>query len=246
VKPKVAFFDFACCEGCQLDALNLTEQQLLDLLAAVDIVEFREVKTEQAEHYDIAFVEGSVTRADDVPRLKDIRERADILVALGACAHIGGVNCLKNLKPLDEQMHTVYGEAASDYDTARTQPIDRFVEVDAYIPQCPINTQEFLRTVTDLLQGIQPRLPNYPVCVDCKMAGNICVYERGGTCVGPITRAGCGAICVTAGRRCWGCRGVIDNPNDNAQKEILEKAGLSVEDVMERFNIYLACREETS
>lgn len=246
MKPNVAFFDFACCEGCQLDALNLNEQQLVDLLGAVNIVEFREVKTGKAEHYDIAFIEGSITRETDIPRIEDIRARSDLVVALGACACIGGVNCLKNLTPLDDAMRTVYGDAASDYDTAAARPIDRVIAVDAYVPGCPINTEEFLRTVTSLLLGVVPRLPNYPVCVECKMAGNICVYERGGTCVGPIIRAGCGAICVTAGRHCWGCRGVVDDPNENAQRDILLGAGLSVDEAVERFNIYLACREESS
>jgi coenzyme F420-reducing hydrogenase gamma subunit len=124
--------------------------------------------------------------------------------------------------------------------------VSAVVEVDHAIPGCPINGEEFRQAVATLLLGATPRLPNYPVCVECKMAGNVCIFEKGETCVGPITRAGCAAVCVSAGRRCWGCRGVVEDPNVNAQKEILHEAGLSVEDVFERFRIYFACREEPS
>ncbi len=244
-RPKVAFFDFTCCEGCQLDALNLTEEQAIALLDAVEIVEFREVKTGRADAYDIAFVEGSVAREADVARLKDIRERSKTVVALGACAHIGGVNCLRNAVPADEALREVYGDAAKDYDVLdAVLPIDAVIPVDHVIPGCPINTDEFARTVADLVLGKEPRLPNHPVCVECKMAGNVCVFEKGETCIGPITRAGCNAICVTAGEHCWGCRGLVDDPNVDAQREILDEAGLTVEQILEEFRIYLSCGRE--
>lgn len=246
MKPKVAFFDFTCCEGCQLDALNMTGDQLASLLDAVDIVEFRETKTGTADHYDIAFVEGSISRDAEIPRLRGIRERAEVLVALGACACIGGVNCLKNAFEPEDALRRVYGDDAVHYDTIPARPIDAVVAVDHYLHGCPINGEEFRRTVADLLLGVTPRVPNYPVCVECKMAGNVCVFERGGSCVGPIIRGGCNAVCVTAGRHCWGCRGLVDDPNVNAQKEILERAGLDVEEVLEKFRIYLSCRKEAS
>ncbi|UCF09313.1 MAG: NADH:ubiquinone oxidoreductase [Candidatus Bipolaricaulota bacterium] len=244
-KPGVAFFDFTCCEGCQLDALNLTEDQIMDLLRAVEIVEFREVKTGGCESYDISFVEGSIAREEDADRLRDIRERSKTVIALGACAHIGGVNCLRNLVPADAALQEVYGDAAGDYDILDTVlPIDAVIDVDYVIPGCPINPEEFARTVADLLLGKEPRLPRHPVCVECKMAGNLCVFEKGQTCVGPITRAGCKAICVTAGRHCWGCRGLVDDPNIDAQREILDDAGLTVEQILEEFRIYFSCGKE--
>ncbi|MCK5247020.1 NADH:ubiquinone oxidoreductase [Candidatus Bipolaricaulota bacterium] len=238
MKPQVAFFDFTCCEGCQLDTLNIEGQDLVDLLDAVDIVEFREVATGKAEHYDIAFVEGSITRESEIDRLKDIRNRADVVIALGACAHIGGVNCLKNHLPMEEALTIVYGDDAKYYDTLPARPIHEVIPVDFSVPGCPINTVELLRIVKELLLGKTPEIPNHPVCVECKMAGNICVFERGKTCLGPVIRAGCNAICVTAGRYCWGCRGLVDDPNLDAQKEVLAKYGLTVESVVEKFKIY--------
>jgi sulfhydrogenase subunit delta len=238
MRPKVAFFDFTCCEGCQLDTLNIEGQDLVDLVSAIDIVEFREVATGAADHYDIAFVEGSISRESEIPRLKDIRERADVVIALGACAAIGGINCLKNHLPMDEALEIVYGDDAKYYDTIPARPISAVIPVDFIVPGCPINTAELLRIVKELLLGKTPELPNHPVCVECKMAGNVCVFERGETCLGPVIRAGCNAVCVTAGRHCWGCRGLVDDPNIDSQKDVLTKYGLTVDQVVEKFKIY--------
>jgi len=238
MKPRVAFFDFTSCEGCQLDALNLTPEELLDLIAAVDIVNFREAMTERSDDYDIAFVEGSITRESEIPRLQKIRKQAKILVAFGACASIGGINCLKNHLPMDEALKIVYGDDAKYYDTIPARPVHAVVPVDYYVRGCPPITAELLKVVKALLLGKKPDIPNYPVCVECKMAGNICVFERAMTCLGPVTRAGCGAICVTSGRHCWGCRGLVDDPNIDSEKEILKKYGLTVEQALEKFKIY--------
>jgi len=242
MKPKVAFFDFTSCEGCQLDVLNV-EAELLDLLAAVDIVNFREVKTEREDNYDIAFIEGSISRESEIPRLQKIRNQAKVLVALGACACIGGVNCLKNSLPMAEALRIVYKNDARYYDTMLARPIDAVVPVDYYVRGCPISTEEFLKVTKALLLGKKPEIPNYPVCVECKMAGNVCVFERGMFCLGPVIRAGCNAICVTSGRYCWGCRGLVDDPNLDSEKEILHKYGLTVDQVMERFSIFNAYQE---
>jgi sulfhydrogenase subunit delta len=238
MKPKVAFFDFASCEGCQLDSLHLNPEEVLGLVGAVDIVSFREVMTERTENYDIAIVEGSITRESDIPRIKQIRAQAKILIALGACAAIGGVNCLKNHLPMEEAMRIVYGNDAKYYDTIPARPLNAIVPVDYYIRGCPIQPAEFLKVVTALLLGKKPEIPNYPVCVECKMAGNVCVFERGLTCLGPVTRAGCKAICINAGRHCWGCRGLVDEPNTASEKSILIKYGLTVEQVIEKFKIF--------
>ena len=129
MKPRVAFFDFTSCEGCQLDAVNLTGEELLALVGAIDIVNFREVKTDRSDEYDIAFIEGSICREEEIERLKIIRERAKTLVALGACAVTGGVNCLKNRFPMDEAMKTVYGASASLYNTIPARPVNAVVPV---------------------------------------------------------------------------------------------------------------------
>jgi len=243
VKPKVAFFDFTGCEGCQLEALNLDGQELLDLLNAVDIVNFREVKTEREDNYDIAFVEGSISRESEIPRLQKIRNQAKIVVAFGACACIGGINCLKNNLPMEEALRIVYGEDAKYYDTIPARPINAVIPVDYYIRNCPPITSELLKVIKAILLGKKPDIPNYPVCTQCKMAGNVCVFERGMTCLGPVTRAGCDAICVTAGRHCWGCRGSVDDPNIDSEKDVLKKYGLTVDQIMEEFNLFSACQE---
>jgi sulfhydrogenase subunit delta len=236
-KPKVAFFDFASCEGCQLTVVD-SLQTYPELLGAVEIVNFREASSRREDDYLIAFVEGSVTRKQDEPRLKNIREHAAVLAALGACAHTGCVNTLKNLQPLDDVRRYVYGDKADWYPTYAARPISAVVEVDAIIPGCPIDRDEFVRVVKAVLVGKKPPVPDYPVCVECKLKGNVCMYHIGKTCLGPVTRAGCGAICPTYGDGCEGCRGLIPNPNE---------AGLTVEEIMKdlnMFNAYTAAEKE--
>ena len=242
MKPKIAFFDFASCEGCQLQVVNL-EAEMLDVIGAVEIVQFREAMTEKKDDYAIAFVEGSITREKDIPRLKKIREQAAVLVALGACATIGGVNCLKNYQPLPEVRKYVYGDKADWYETFAARPIDAVVPVDYYIHGCPIHKAEFVKVVKALLLGKKPEIPTYPVCVECKKAGNVCVFELGLTCLGPVTRAGCGAWCPTYRDNCVGCRGLVPDPNTNAEKEVLEKYGLTVEQAVGQFRIFLGYSE---
>jgi sulfhydrogenase subunit delta len=241
-KPKVAFFDFACCEGCQLTVID-SLQTHVDLLEAVEIVNFREASSRQEHDYQIAFVEGSITREQDEERLFRIREQADLVVALGACAHIGGVNALKNLHPLEDVRRWVYGDKAEWYDTYEARPISAVIEVDAVIPGCPIDREEFVRVVKALLVGKKPPIPDYPVCVECKKKGNVCVYELGRTCLGPVTRAGCDAICPTYGAGCEGCRGLIPHPNENAMKEVLDEAGLTLDEIMSQFTMFNTYRE---
>jgi sulfhydrogenase subunit delta len=242
MKPKIAFFDFACCEGCQLQVVNL-ETEMLDVIGAVDIVQFREAMTEKSDDYAIAFVEGSITREKDIPRLKKIREQAAVLVALGACATIGGVNCLKNFQPLDNVRKYVYGDKADWYETFAARPIDAVVPVDYYIHGCPIHKDEFVKVTKALLMGKKPEIPSYPVCVECKKAGNVCVFELGLKCLGPVTRAGCGAWCPSYRDNCVGCRGLVPDPNANAEKEVLQKYGLTVEQAIGQFRIFLGYSE---
>jgi coenzyme F420-reducing hydrogenase gamma subunit len=236
-KPKVAFFDFAGCEGCQLTVIDLLQTQL-DLIDAVEIVQFREAMSEKGEDYQIAFVEGSCTRPSDEERLRRIREQAEVVIALGACAHTGGVNALKNLKPLDQVRHCVYGDSADDYETYEARPISAVIKVDAFIPGCPIDREEFARVVKALLLGKRPPVPDYPVCVECKLRENVCLLLLGQPCLGPVTRAGCGAICPQYGLGCDGCRGLIPNPNENAMKDVLARAGLTVEEIQDRFTMF--------
>jgi coenzyme F420-reducing hydrogenase gamma subunit len=241
MKPRVAFFDFASCEGCQLQIANL-EEEILDLINIVDIVSFREVMKEHSDDYDIAFIEGSIMRPIDEKRLRKIRSRAKILVALGACAAIGGINKIRNQWTPENVKKEVYGDADiknNDYfDVFETKAVNEVVPVDYYIHGCPINRDEFKRVVTALALGKKPDIPNYPVCVECKKNENICLFELGEFCLGPITRAGCNAICPTNNAACDGCRGLLKEPQVECVKDILKRYNLTYEEMKSRSKIY--------
>jgi coenzyme F420-reducing hydrogenase gamma subunit len=227
---RVAIFDFACCEGCQLQIVNL-EEEILDLIDAVNVVEWREAMSEQSHEYEIAIIEGSITRPEDEKRLEIIRTRAKILIALGACAAIGGINKLKNNFDLAEVKRCVYGKAANmpHLSTSPTKAVDEVVKVDYKVHGCPIDRKEFTYVIRCLLMGKRPEIPEVPVCVDCKSRGNACLWDYGQVCLGPVIRAGCGARCPSWGFRCFGCRGYVDDPNVNAAKDVIERYGLTVD-----------------
>lgn len=241
-KPKVAFIEFTSCEGCQLTVID-SLQDHPELLDAVEIVRFREAMTEKANDYQIAFIEGSCTRPSDEPELKAIREQADIVVALGACAHLGGINAIRNRHDLDEVRQTVYGDKADWYETYPARPISAVIDVDAAIPGCPIDKKEFITAVTHLLQGRLPDIPDNPVCIECKLKGNVCVYQRGKTCLGPITLAGCDAICPTYGDGCEGCRGLVASPNIESMINVLDEHGMSKADIEAKMTLFLTYQQ---
>lgn len=243
-KPKVAFFDFACCEGCQLSAVDLTPAQLLELIDIIDIVEFREVMSEKYDSYDIAIVEGSITRDSDILRLKKIRERSKMLVTLGACSTIAGINALKNFQTKTEYQQDVYPDDPTKYETTTARAVGEIVDVDAFIPGCPIDTGEFIRVVKNLVLGKKPDIPEYPVCVECKRNENICVYEKGIQCLGPVIRAGCNARCPSFGGYCFGCRGMIPEPNLKSQQDIMQKYDLTFEKMLDKFKLFLERNRE--
>ncbi|MBN1126742.1 MAG: hypothetical protein JXA82_17185 [Sedimentisphaerales bacterium] len=245
-KPRVAIFDFACCEGCQLQIVNL-EEEILDLIGVVDVVEWREAMSEQSQEYDIALIEGSITRPEDEERIKEIRKRAKILVALGACATIGGVNKLKNNFDLDEVKTCVYGQDAGmpHLATGMTKAVDEVVPVDFKIHGCPIDRKEFTYVVRCLLMGKTPVIPDYPVCVECKAKENVCRWEYNEVCLGPIIRAGCGARCPSTNFRCFGCRGYVENPNVEAAKEVMDKYGLTIDDLKQKMELFGSKQEPT-
>jgi coenzyme F420-reducing hydrogenase gamma subunit len=223
------------------------EEEILDLLTVIDPVEWREAISNQSDEYDIAIVEGSITRPEDEERIKAIRERAGVLVALGACATIGGVNKLKNNFEIDDVKTTVYGgDAGMDQlETATVKALDEVVKVDFKIEGCPINPEEFTYVVRCLLAGKTPVIPNHPVCVECKMKENCCRYEYGEVCLGPITRAGCGALCPSNGFWCFGCRGYVKDANVQAAKEVMAQYGKTMEDLQEKMLLFGSGQEFT-
>ena len=236
-KPKVAFFDFTDCEGCQLQFANMGPA-LLEITQFVDIVNFREIMSETGQDYKIAFIEGSITTDNDVKRIKQIREKAKVIIALGACATIGGVNGIKNRVPLDVAKHRVYGGKGDTINTIATMPVHQVVKVDYFIHGCPVYIPEVLNVIKCVLTGKPYVVPNYAVCMECKMNENICLYEKDQECLGTVTRAGCNSWCVNNGNRCYGCRGLVDNPAVDGQKDILLKYGLKLEDILQHFTLY--------
>jgi coenzyme F420-reducing hydrogenase gamma subunit len=236
MKPKVAFFDFTGCEGCQLQVISLGEE-LLRVLGLIEVVNFREAISEKRDDYEIAIIDGALSTEEDIRRIKAIRQQADILITIGACACLGGINCLKNFYSKEAVLGGVYGRQAHYFDTIPARPIWAEVPVEYQVRGCPIDQGEFLRIITAVLTGQQPVIPNYPVCMECRSRENVCMYDKGQTCLGPVTRAGCGAICPSYGNFCWGCRGLVDDPNETSEKELLKKHGLSLEQILKAFRM---------
>ncbi len=242
MKPKIAFFEFTSCEGCQLTVVD-SLQDHPELLDVVEIVQFREAMTEKGEDYAIAFIEGSCTRPSDEARIREIRERATYVVTLGACAHLGGINSIRNRQELENVREYVYGEKKDWFDTYPARPIGAVIKVDAEIPGCPIDKKEFVTAVTHLLQGRMPYIPDYPLCIECKLKENVCMFLRGKTCLGPITRAGCDAICPTYGDGCEGCRGLVPNGNIVSLKNALRERGMTEEQIDAKMTMFLTYQQ---
>jgi coenzyme F420-reducing hydrogenase gamma subunit len=213
-KPKLAVFKFASCDGCQLSLLD-AEDELLAVAESVDIAYFLEARTqESAGPYDVGLVEGSVTTAHDAERIKQIRQQCKYLVTIGACATAGGIQALRNWGDVDEFLRVVY--ARPDYiRTLKTStPISDHVLVDFELRGCPINKKQLVELVSALLWGRKPKVPRHSVCVECKRRGTVCVaVAQGIACLGPVTQAGCGAICPSYNRECFGCYGPKEKPN---------------------------------
>lgn len=238
-KPKLAIFDLACCEGCQLQIVNL-EETILDLLDVVEPVEWREAMSEKSDTYDIALIEGSVTRPEDEERVQKIRDTASVVVALGACATTGGVNKLKNQFEMQDVRTCVYGGAADmpHLATMPTKSVSEVIKVDFEVHGCPVSKKEFAYIVRCLAVGKTPVVPTYPVCVECKKNENVCRFEYNEVCLGPITRAGCGAKCPTAGAWCFGCRGLVADPNVDAAKDVMDEYGKTMADLEDRLALF--------
>jgi len=213
-KPTLAVFKFASCDGCQLSLLD-AEDELLAVADAVEIAYFLEARTQQVGGpYDVGLVEGSVTTQHDAERIQEIRKQCGFLVTIGACATAGGIQALRNWTDVDDFITHVY--AHPEYiNTLRTSTaISDHVKVDFELRGCPINKYQLVELVAALVHGRKPRMPTYSVCVECKRRGTVCVaVARGIACLGPVTQAGCGAICPSYRRECFGCYGPKERSN---------------------------------
>jgi len=234
-RPRIGVFDFTGCEGCELQLAN-REESLAAFLGAVEIASFREVSSASDDDYDIAFIDGSISRVDEVARLKEIRERARVLVALGSCACFGGVNRLKNAYDPADANRIVYGDQPRD--TMPVRPVSEVVAVDLEIPGCPVSKDEVERIVQHLVFDVPYNFPVYPVCLECKQRYTVCMFDRGQLCLGPITRGGCNAPCPAGGLGCWGCRGPAADANLEEFLTIASEHGISESEVDERLGFF--------
>ena len=213
-KPKLSVWKFSSCDGCQLSLLDC-EEELLDVAGAVEIAYFLEASSATAKGpYDLTLVEGSITTPHDAERIHEIRRSSKVLVSIGACATTGGIQALRNFAHVGDFVSAVY--ARPDYiSTLRTSTaIADHVPVDFELQGCPLNKAQLLEVVGALLAGRRPNVPKHSVCVECKSAGATCVMvSRGIACLGPVTQAGCGALCPLYARGCFGCFGPKEQAN---------------------------------
>jgi sulfhydrogenase subunit delta len=236
-RPRVAVFDFTGCEGCELQLAN-KEETLAEFLSALQIVNFREISSSAGTDYDIALIEGAISRSDEVERLQKIRAQAKILVALGSCACYGGVNKMKNAYDLDEANREVYGDLPKE--TLPVRAVREVVQVDLEIPGCPVSKTEVERIVQHLIWDLPYHFPAYPVCLECKQRYTICRFELGELCLGAVTRGGCDAPCPAGGLGCWGCRGPATDPNFEEFFTIARSKGYSDREIKERLAFFSA------
>ncbi|MFD8993570.1 NADH-quinone oxidoreductase subunit B family protein [Streptomyces abikoensis] len=249
-RPRLGVFKFASCDGCQLTLLDC-EDELLPLAGEMDIAYFLEASSAvEPGPYDLSLVEGSVTTAEDAERIRRIRAESRTLVTIGACATAGGVQALRNFADVDEFRETVYARPEYIETLATSTPIAAHVAVDLELQGCPIDRGQLLEVITAFLSGRKPDIPRHSVCFECKRRGTPCVTVAHGTpCLGPITHAGCGALCPAYGRGCYGCFGPSGSVNMPAIIPLLRSDGMSDEDmvrILHTFNVAKFAEIETT
>lgn len=237
LKPplKLAWIRFTSCSGCQLTLVN-NESALASLSQVVEICDFSLISSAQgdSENLDIGLVEGSLTTPEEVESLLAFRRKTHLLIAVGACALTGGVNSLAK-GDREQALESVYGQPSHAWDNFPPQPVHNFVKVDGQIPGCPPERTELLETIAALLHGGWPGRQVMPVCMECRINENRCLLEEDhAPCLGPITRAGCHAMCPGLGVPCEGCRGVVAEANRDELYRLFYAAGLSEMDIRNR------------
>jgi coenzyme F420-reducing hydrogenase gamma subunit len=238
-KPRLAVWKFASCDGCQLSLLDC-EDELLGVAGAVEVAYFLEASSAAVEGpYDLSLVEGSVTTEHDAERIREVRRVSRNLVTIGACATAGGVQALRNFANVRDFLSVVYAspEYVSTLDTST--PISAHVKVDFELHGCPINKRQLLDVITSFLHGRRPNIASTSVCTECKRRGNVCVMVAHGTpCLGPVTHAGCGALCPTYDRGCYGCFGPMETPNMRALTRELRVLGMEERNIDRAFRTF--------
>ena len=240
-KPTLAVWKFASCDGCQLSLLDC-EDELLEVAGAVEIAYFLEARRASVEGpYDISLVEGSITTGHDLERIREVRRQSRTLVTIGACATAGGIQALRNFADVDAYRSIVYASPEYVSTLATSTPVSAHVPVDFELHGCPIDKQQLLEVLSAFLHGRRPNIPSTSVCTECKRRGTVCVLVAHGTpCLGPVTHAGCGALCPAYTRGCYGCFGPMETPNTASltrRLQLLGADGLTVERVFRTFNV---------
>lgn len=212
--PRLAVWKFTSCDGCQLSLLDC-EDELLQLAECVEIAYFMEASSApKPGPYDISLVEGSITTSEEQHRIREIRSQSRALIAIGACATAGGIQALRNFSDIEEFTSVVYAHPEYITTLKTSTPVSSHVHVDFELNGCPINKHQLLEVISAFLHRRPPQVPAHSVCVECKQRGNVCVWVANGTvCMGPVTQAGCGAICPSYNRGCYGCYGPKENSN---------------------------------
>jgi len=248
--PKLAVWKFASCDGCQLSLLDC-EDELLTIVGAVEIANFPEASRAVTKGpYDVSLVEGSITTTHDAERIRAVRRQSKFLVTIGACATAGGIQALRNFKNVSDFIAVVY--PTPEYiDTLPTStPIAEHVPVDFELRGCPISKAQLLEVLTAFLHGRRPAIPTHSVCVECKRSGIACVMVAQGTpCLGPVTQAGCGALCPTYQRGCYGCFGPTESPNCASLGDAWRHLGATDPDIvraLRTFNAWAPAFREAS
>jgi coenzyme F420-reducing hydrogenase gamma subunit len=241
-RPRLAVWKFASCDGCQLALLDC-EDQFLSIVGAVNIAYFPEAtRTMEPGPYDLSLVEGSVTTQHDAERIQEIRAMSKTLVTIGACATAGGIQSLKNWANVDEFSSIVYAHPEYIESLSTSTPISDHVDVDFELRGCPISKDQLIEVIDAFLVGRKPNTPTHSVCVECKLRGAPCIMVAHGTpCMGPITQAGCGAICPAYNRGCYGCFGPSESPNIESLRQAWQSIGVDDADLvraLRTFNAY--------
>ena len=243
-KPKLAVWKFASCDGCQLSLLDC-EDELLAVAGAVEIANFPEASRAVVKGpYDISLVEGSITTPHDAERIHKIRRQSQVLITIGACATAGGIQALRNFKDVKEFISIVYANPAFIETLNKSTAIRDHVFVDFELRGCPISKTQLVELLSAYLNGRKPNIPNYSVCVECKLKGNVCgLVAFGPTCLGPVTQAGCDALCPTYHRGCFGCFGPKESVNTAALTSAWRSAGVTNESLVRLFRGFNAYAE---
>jgi coenzyme F420-reducing hydrogenase gamma subunit len=240
-KPKLAVWKFASCDGCQLSVLDC-EEELLTLAETVDVAYFLEASSATvAGPYDISLVEGSITTPEDGQRIQQIREASHFLVTIGACATAGGIQALRNFQDVQGFIEIVYPHPEYIETLSTSTAIADHVPVDFELRGCPINKVQLLEVISAYLYGRKPNVPNYSVCLECKRRGTVCVMvAQGIPCLGPVTHAGCGALCPAYNRGCYGCYGPMETPNTASLSAWWQQLGVSAPDLVRAYRTFNA------